>query len=428
LTVAAPVAAKPTRTRLAMLSLLFLATTINYVDRSNLSIVAPFLAKELQLGPVQMGLLFSAFAWSYAIANLPGGWLIDRFGSRIVYGVAQLGWSAATLALGLVSGFGALFGLRFAVGLAEAPAFPVNNRVVSAWFPQSERGRATSTYASGQYVGSALLSPLLFWMATEFGWRSVFWGTGVAGLLSAVVWLMVYRDPLRSTRANAAELELITAGGALTQMPVRERLTGAQIARLLRERQVWALGLGKFAVMSSLYFLLTWFPTYLVNERGMTSLKAGAATSLPYIAATIGVLLGGAWSDWLLKRGTHISAARKIPIVSGFLGASSIVLVNYTTDNAVALSILTFAFFAQGVSSNSWSIIAEVAPRSMMGVTGGIINFTGHLAGIVTPILIGFIIRETRSFELVLAYVSLAGLVGALSYTVIIGRIHRIEM
>jgi ACS family D-galactonate transporter-like MFS transporter len=420
--------AKPTRTRLAMWSLLFLATTINYVDRSNLSIVAPFLAKELRLGPVQMGLLFSAFAWSYAIANLPGGYLIDRFGSRIVYGVAQLGWSAATLALGLVSGFGALFGLRFAVGLAEAPAFPVNNRVVSTWFPQSERGRATSTYASGQYVGSALLSPLLFWMATEFGWRSVLWGTGLAGLLSAVVWLMVYRDPARSTSANAAELELITAGGALTQTPVRERLTGEQIARLLRERQVWALGLGKFAVMSSLYFLLTWFPTYLVNERGMTSLKAGAATSLPYIAATIGVLLGGTWSDWLLRRGAHISAARKIPIVSGFLGASSIVLVNYTTNNAIALAILTFAFFAQGVSSNSWSIIAEVAPRSMMGTTGGIINFTGHLAGIVTPILIGFIIRETKSFELVLAYVSLAGLVGALSYTVIIGKIHRIEL
>lgn len=410
-----------------MLALLLLATTINYVDRSNLSIVAPFLSKELGLDPVQMGLLFSAFAWSYAIANLPGGWIIDRFGSRHVYGLAQLAWSSATLALGLVSGFTALFGLRFAVGLAEAPAFPVNNRVVSTWFPQRERGRATSTYASGQYIGSALLSPLLFWMATHYGWRSVFWGTGVAGLASALVWLAVYREPRESTRANAAELELITAGGALTSMAPREHVAWVQIARLLRERQVWALGLGKFAVMSSLYFLLTWFPTYLVRERGLTSLKAGAATSLPYIAATIGVLLGGVWSDWLLRRGAGISAARKIPIVTGFLGASSIIAVNYVSGTALALAILTFAFFAQGVSSNSWSIIAEVAPRSMMGTTGGIINFTGHIAGIVTPILIGYILRETGSFEWVLAYVSLAGIVGALSYTVIIGRIHRIE-
>ena len=411
-----------------MLSLLFVATTINYVDRSNLSIVAPFLSQELGLGPVQMGMLFSAFAWSYAIANLPGGYLIDRFGSRLVYGIAQLGWSLSTLGLGVVSGFAALFGLRFAVGLAEAPAFPVNNRVVSTWFPQRERGRATSTYASGQYVGSALLSPLLFWMAVHHGWRSVFWVTGVAGIVSAIVWLAVYREPRQSTRANAEEFALITEGGALTQMAPRELVTRAQVARLLRERQVWALGLGKFAVMSSLYFLLTWFPTYLVQQRGLTSLRAGAATSLPYIAATIGVMLGGAWSDWLLRRGAGISAARKIPIVTGFLGASSIVLVNYVSGTALALALLTFAFFAQGVSSNSWSIIAEVAPRSMMGTTGGIINFTGHIAGIVTPILIGYILRETGSFEWVLAYVSLAGLVGALSYTVVIGRIHRIDI
>ena len=418
----------PTRARLTMLGLLLLATTINYVDRSNLSIVAPFLSKELGLDPVQMGLLFSAFAWSYAIANLPGGYLVDRFGSRLVYGVAQLAWSAATLALGLVNGFAALFALRFAVGLAEAPAFPVNNRVVSTWFPQRERGRATSTYASGQYVGSALLSPLLFWMATHAGWRSVFWFTGIAGILSAIVWFSVYREPRQSRRANAEELDLIAAGGALTSMAPREHVSWPQVRRLLRERQVWALGLGKFAVMSSLYFLLTWFPTYLVRERGLTSLKAGAATSLPYIAATLGVLIGGVWSDWLLRRGAGISAARKIPIVSGFLGASSIILVNYIEGSALALTILTFAYFAQGISGNSWSIIAEVAPRNLMGMCGGIINFTGQLAGIVTPIVIGFILRETGSFEWVLAFVSLASIVGALSYTVVIGKIHRIEM
>ncbi len=421
-------AVKPTTVRYRMLALVFLATTINYVDRSNLSIVAPFLSKELGLGPVQMGLLFSAFAWSYAVANLPGGWLVDRFGSRIVYAAAQFAWSAATLGLGLVSGFTALFGLRFAVGVAEAPAFPVNNRVVTTWFPQRERGRATSTYAMGQYVGSALLSPVLFWLASSFGWRSVFWVTGIAGILSAITWYAVYRDPLQSPRVNSAEFDMITAGGAITEAPTKERVTREQIARLLRERQVWALSAGKFAIMSSLYFLLTWFPTYLVKERGMTALNAGVATSLPYIAASIGVMLGGTWSDWLLRRGVGISAARKIPIVTGFLGATSIVLVNYTASNTLGLAILTFAFFAQGVSSNSWSIIAEVAPRKLIGVTGGIINFTGHLSGIVTPILIGFIIRATGSFEWVLAYVSLAGVVGALSYTVLLGRIHRIEM
>ncbi len=418
----------PTRARYRMLALVLLATTINYVDRSNLSIVAPFLSKELGLDPVRMGLLFSAFAWSYAIANLPGGWLVDRFGSRAVYAASQFAWSAATLALGFVSGFAVLFGLRFAVGLAEAPAFPINNRVVTTWFPQRERGRATSTYAMGQYIGSALLAPMLFWSASNHGWRSVFYVTGTAGIVSALMWLYVYRDPARSTRANSAELAEITAGGALTAAPVREQVTREQIMRLLRERQVWALGAGKFAIMSSLYFLLTWFPTYLVKERGMTALNAGIATSLPYIAASIGVILGGVWSDWLLRRGVHISPARKIPIVAGFLGATSIILMNYIADNRIALAIMTFAFFAQGVSSNSWSIISEVAPVKLIGLTGGIINFTGHIAGIVTPIVIGYIIKATGSFEMVLAFVSLAGVAGALSYTVFLGRIHRIEM
>src|SRR4029079_8290246 len=241
-----------------------------------------------------------------------------------------------------------------------------------------------------------------------------FWVTGIAGIVSAAMWLAVYREPRQSTRANAEELALITAGVALTEMAPREHVTGAQIARLLRERQVWALGLGKFAVMSSLYFLLTWFPTYLVNERGLTSLKAGAATSLPYIAATIGVLLGGVWSDWLLRRGAHISAARKIPIVTGFLGASCIILVNYIEGSVLALTILTLAYFAQGISGNSWSIIAEVAPRNLMGICGGVIHYTAQLAGITTPIVIGFILRETGSFEWVLGYVSIAGIVGAL--------------
>src|SRR5688572_10637707 len=295
------------------------------------------------------------------------------------------------------------------------------------------RRRSVWGSSAGSRRCSACASPLgspkrLRSRSTTACWRSVFWFTGLAGIVSGIVWFALYREPRDSRRANAAELELITAGGALTTMAPREEVTWPQVRRLLRERQVWALGLGKYAVMSSLYFLLTWFPTYLVRERGLTSLKAGAATSLPYIAAALGVMLGGFWSDWLLRRGVGISAARKIPIVTGFLGASTIILVNYVEGSTLALTILTIAYFAQGVSGNSWSIIAEVAPKNLMGTCGRIINFTGQIAGIVTPILIGFILRETGSFEWVLVFVSVAGLVGALSYTVLLGRIHRIEI
>jgi ACS family D-galactonate transporter-like MFS transporter len=227
---------------------------------------------------------------------------------------------------------------------------------------------------------------------------------------------------------NQAELDKITNGGALVHGTAREKVQWSQVRQLCLERQIWAICIGKFAIMSALYFLLTWFPAYLQDQRHMTVFNASFATTLPYLAATIGVFIGGSWSDWLLRRGMQISPARKIPIVSGFLGATSMVLANRTSSNSLALAIFTVAFFAQGISSTSWAIIAEVAPRKLVGLTGGICNFAGNLAGIVTPTVIGHILQATGSFARVLVFVACTGVVGALSYTVLIGRIHRIEL
>ncbi len=149
---------RPTRTRFVMLGLILLATTINYIGRSNLSIVAPLLSKQLKIDDVKMGLLLSAFSWTYALATLPGGWIVDRLGVRWMYGLSQLFWAGATFFLGFANGFSSLFALRMIVGLAESPAFPANNRVVTMWFPQKERGMATGTYVMGQYIGTGLLA------------------------------------------------------------------------------------------------------------------------------------------------------------------------------------------------------------------------------------------------------------------------------
>jgi len=411
-----------------MLGLVFGATTINYLDRANLSVVAPLLAKDLALSPVQMGLLFSAFAWSYAISNLPGGFIVDRFGVRLVYGLAQFIWSAATFTQGFVGSFAAIFGLRLGVGVAESPAFPANNRVVTTWFPQRERGFATSVYVAGQYIGTALFTPLLFWLAGAQGWRSVFLLTGSAGIIWAGIWFFYYRDPRQCARANERELHEIESGGALTGGVARAPVRWLQVRQLFRYRQIWAICLGKFCISCTLYFFLTWFPTYLIKERHMTMLNAGFFATLPYIAATVGVLCGGFWSDWLLRRGVAMSLARKLPIVTGFAGVTVIALANFTSSNALAITILSFAFFAQGVSSTSWSIISEVAPKELIGITGGVCNFAGNLAGVFTPITIGFILRETGSFDWALGLVGIAGLVGALSYTLLLGPIHRIVL
>lgn len=417
-----------------MLFLVFVGTVINYVDRANLSVAAPLLKHEFGLGPVEIGVLFSAYAWTYVIANIPGGWVVDRFGSRGMYAIAVLIWSAFTVAQGFAGRFATIFGLRLGVGVAEAPTFPVNNRVVSIWFTQRERGTATSVYLVGQYIGMAALTPALFWIAHQYGWRAIFWATGAIGILWAGVWYRLYRDPEACSWVSEAELQYIRNGGALVGS---NRSAGAanahrfpwrKLATVFRNRQIIAICMGKFASLSSLYFFLTWFPSYLISERHMTMLKAGGMTAVPFIAASIGVVAGGTFSDFLLRRGASVGTARKTPIITGLLLVPTMTLSLLTDSNAVVIAIMSFAFFAQGVASASWSLVGDIAPKSMIGITGGAVNFAGNLSGIVTPIAIGFILRETGSFGWALGLISVFALLGALAYTFLLGEVKRIEI
>jgi sugar phosphate permease len=336
-----------------MLALVLVATVINYIDRVNISVIAPFMTKDLGIDKVEMGLIFSAFAWTYAFALIPGGYIADRFGSRLGYAASLASWSVATVLQGFSNGFASLFGFRLAVGAMESPAFPANARAVTMWFPERERGLATSTYVMGQYIGTALFSGLLLWMATALGWRVVFYVTGAVGVAYAAIWWRLYRDPLQSTRANAAEIDFIRDGGALLEGKKSPRFNWASIAKLMTYRQIWAICIGKFASSSALYFFLTWFPTYLIEERHMQMLKAGIFTVMPYLGATLGILLAGWFSDYLIRRGVSLSAARKTPLVAGSLLGTSIVLANFTSSDSICIAILTCAFFAQGISATS---------------------------------------------------------------------------
>lgn len=417
---------RPTRVRYQMLGLILIATVINYIDRINISVVAPFMSKDLGLDKLSMGLIFSAFAWTYAFALIPGGYIADRFGSRIGYGASLISWSVATAFQGLAGGFASLFGLRLAVGLMELPAFPANARAVTMWFPMQERGLATSVYVMGQYIGTALFSGALLWVASEFGWRWVFYITGGVGIAFGIVWFFLYRDPSECRRVSPAELSYIQDNGGLVSNKESKAFTFASILNLLRYRQIVALCIGKYCSSSALYFFLTWFPTYLVEERKMTMIKVGFFAAMPYIGATAGILLAGAISDWLIRRGVSMSAARKAPLVVGSLMGTSILLANVVQSDAAAIAILTCAFFAQGVSATSWAAVSEIAPRQYIGLTSGITSLSANLAGIVTPIVIGYIVHITGSFAWAINFVGLMAVIGALSYSLLLGRIHRI--
>ncbi len=417
---------QPTRARFGILALISAATMLNYLDRSVLGVAKPALTAELQIGPEVMGLIFSAFSWTYALAQVPGGFVLDKFGTRITYGLSLFLWSAATALHGLASGVAGLLGARLALGLAESPCFPANSRVLASWFPQGERARANSVYAVGQYIGLGLLIPVLGWIVATWGWRSLFWLVGGIGVVFSGVWFLYYREP-QDSHANAAELAMIEAGGGLSTLQAPP-FSWALLGRLIRKRQVLGASIGQFCGNSTLVFFLTWFPSYLADERGMDFLKSGWAAALPYLAASVGVLVGGQISDWLIRRTGSATLGRKLPIIAGLLLTSTMVGANFTDSNDMVIAIMSLAFFGQGMVNLGWTLITDVAPREAVGVTGGLFSLCANVAGIVTPLVIGFIVGATGSFYGALAYIAALGLVGAAAYIFVVGPVVRVSL
>lgn len=419
---------KPTKVRYFVLALLFILTAINYLDRTNMAVAAPSMVKEFGFNSVTMGLIFSAFAWTYAFAQIPGGWFLDRVGSRVAYGISLFLWSLGTVFMGIGRGVTSLFGLRMLIGLFEAPAFPTNSRVVATWFPSSERGMATGIYTAGEFVGLAFLTPFLFWLSATYGWRTIFYFAGAIGILFSFVWYKFYRDPKESTSVNKAEIEYISQGGGLANKAGKaKKVTLAQLTELFKHRQLLGIYLGQFCIASTMYFFLTWFPTYLITEKHMPMLKAGIYATVPYMAAFVGVLIGGYWSDTMLRRGHSLSASRKIPIITGLICSTTIMAANYTNSFGMIIGIMSLAFFGQGMSGIAWSIVGDVAPVESLGLAGGAFNFCANLSGIVTPIAIGIIVQATHSFVGGMIFVSGIAVLGIFSYLFIVGDLHRIE-
>ena len=306
---------KRTNARYWIVVMLFIVTSFNYGDRATLSIAGSEMAKDIGLDPVGMGYVFSAFSWAYVIGQIPGGWLLDRFGSKRVYFWSIFIWSMFTLLQGFVdifSGFGiivALFTLRFLVGLAEAPSFPGNSRIVAAWFPAQERGTAVSIFNSAQYFATVIFAPIMGWLTHEVGWSHVFFFMGGLGIVISFIWLKVIHEPNQHPGVNQKELEYIAAGGALinmdqqnTKVKVPFSVKWGQIKQLLGSRMMIGVYIGQYCINALTYFFITWFPVYLVQARGMSILKAGFVASVPAVCGFIGGVLGGIISDWLMRR------------------------------------------------------------------------------------------------------------------------------
>lgn len=422
---------KPTRSRYLIMVMLFITVVINYLDRSNLSIAMPALKDEFGLTTVQEGLILSAFGWTYAAMQIPGGWLVDRVAPRLLYALALIFWSVATLLMGFGTSFAVLVGLRLLVGAVEAPAYPINNRVVTAWFPERERATAIGFYTSGQFVGLAFLTPVLSWLQHSHGWHMVFVVTGAAGIVWGVIWWLIYREPRDFKGANAAEIEHIRAGGGLVDLgkqsaaKTKQAFNRKDFRLVLSHRKLWGVYLGQFCLTSTLWFFLTWFPTYLVKYRGMDYIQSGFLASVPFLAAFVGVLCSGFLSDWMIRRGASLDAARKTPIITGLLISTAMIGANYLESTSWVIFFLALAFFGNGLASITWSLVSALAPTRLLGLTGGVFNLIGNLSAIVTPLIIGFLVQG-GSFAPAIAYVAILALLGALSYILLVGKVERV--
>jgi MFS transporter, ACS family, glucarate transporter len=433
-----------THTRFTLLATILLVATVAYADRAILSIAGPGIAKEFGLNHIQLGYILSAFSWAYVIGQIPGGLLLDRLGTKAVYGATLVLWSIATILVGFIGkitsdlsvALGLLFALRFALGFIEAPSFPANSRVTVMWFPKEERGLATSLFASASYFAVAIFSPLAGWLTAKFGWPAPFFALGLIGIASAGLWAVVMHEPRKHPRASQAELDHIVAGGAMVDIDSsQERLSRPVVSWkvlrvLLSNRMLWCSYLGQYCAIALSYFFITWFPIYLVQARGMNIMQAGLATMLPAISGFLGGIAGGVISDLLIRRGWSVSWARKTPYIVGMAVGCCLIFSAFTESNTVIVLLMTIAFFGKGTAAGAgtWAIVSDTAPREAVGLAGAIFNCVGNIGGIVTPIVFGYIVEATGDYTAGLYFVAAHCLVAAVVYLFFMGKIERVKV
>jgi MFS family permease len=389
-----------------ILILLVISICINYIDRGVLSVSAPLLAAELELTPTQMGLLFSAFFWSYASFQIVAGWAVDRYAVKVVYALGFLLWSLATAAVGWIEHFPALLAARFVLGVGESVAYPACSRVIVENFPEERRGFANSLVDAGSKAGPGLSTLAGGLLVSQFGWRSIF---VVLGLIS-LLWLLPW-------------MKWMTIPGAAAHSGRRQ---GPSMAQIAGRRETWGTCLGMFALGYVWYFLLSWLPSYLVKERGFSLASMAVLGSIPFWAMAVSSLCGGAASDFFIRRGASASTVRKWFVGGGLLLCGAAMAPAALVESATAsVTILTAACVALGMfSSNVWAITQTLAGPLAAGKWTGIQNAVGNLGGVVSPLLTGWMVSTTGSF--VAPFLTAGGIVvlGTLAYLALVGEIR----
>jgi MFS transporter, ACS family, D-galactonate transporter len=385
--------------------LLFLSIAINYVDRGSLSLAAPLIVREMSLSPVRLGLLLSAFFWTYAGFQLVAGWIVDHVDEKWVLAVGFALWSGATAATGLVGSFGALFAVRLLLGVGESVAYPSYSKILVTHYAEGPRGLLVSLIDIGSKCGPAVGILVGGLAMARLGWRPVFVALGIGGLLWLPCWIrwMPRRPPVAA-------------------QPADERPSFSEI---LRHPAAWTTFAGVFLSNYLWYFELTWLPSYLVQERHLSMASMATVGMIPYLVCAASTAVAGTLSFRALARGASVTRVRKACVVAGMGGAALVITVPLIADVRAAVAVLVLTSVFYGIYTSSvWAITQTMAGPLAAGRWTGMQNFVGNLAGIVAPTATGFIVQATGSYFWAFAAAAALALIGAFAYLLGIGQIE----
>jgi sugar phosphate permease len=400
------------------LVLLVAGGVLNYIDRATLSVANQLIQDDLGIPVVKMGLLLSAFLWAYALAQLPVGGLIDRFGPRKLLALGLFSWSIAQAAGGVVRSFGAFIVARVALGVGEAPLFPGGARVVRDWFGVRERGFATGICQSASSLGNFIAVPLLTFLMLTLSWRWMFLIVGATGIVLAIVWWRIHRDPAE-IHLTPDEIRYLTEGD---ENATTRRTSFAEWRQLFAYRTTWGMIAGFFGAMYVLWLYTGWLPYYLEHERHMSIARVGIVAAIPYFFGCVGAITGGWLCDFLTRRGWTPMGGRKL-LASVALVAISACTVGtvFAESNALALTFISISLFLiYIVSSAAWATVPIAAPSQYTASLGSIQNFGGYLGAALAPTVTGVIVQRTGSFADALMLSAGLALVSAVAYLLLV--------
>jgi ACS family glucarate transporter-like MFS transporter len=426
---------RPGGVRYLVLFTLFFASSVVYGDRTVLGVTGAAVAAGLGLNAIQLGYALSAASLPYLILQVPGGLLLDRFGSRWIYCGALVMLSLVTIVQGL-SGFLAgtaavalLFAMRFCSGIFSSPIVLANARITANWFPTAERGLASAIFNTAQYFALIVFAPLSAWVVHVLSWPYAFYVLGALGLCVAMIFPLIVRSPLRHPLIGAAELAHIEQGGGLVHIETTPSpASGAFFRRVAFQRRLIGLYLFQYCIGVLSAFFLTWFPIYLVRHSGLSIWHAGLGTSVLAVFGLAGGIAGGVISDIALRRTGSLTLARGLPVFVGLSIALLMVVSNTTIAPLPVIALMSIAFFGKGVAALGWTMISDIAPKNMIGATGGIFNMVAASAGVLTPVVMGYIVAATGSFDWAIIYVAAHCLLGMAAFALLIRRIARLEV